>query len=150
LSQETKYHISYSLEEASRLFQLIKNTIDWSTVKLPSAPDVNDPQNNTLERIHRDEVYARQLQAELNRENPNEPPRRMQVPRDNQALPTQEIARGLAALIINPPNGYQKDCGHRCDLVSNNRCCSCSGKINFMKGFLLRSFILFFFKSNVL
>jgi hypothetical protein len=137
LRQEHEYHISYSLEEASRFFQLIKNTIDWSTIKLSSETDVKDAQNRTSEMIHRDEVYARQLQAELNRETTNRPRPRTQVPRENQALPVQEITTGLAASRINMPNGHMKNCGHRCDLVSNTQCCTCSGKIDVMKDFLL-------------
>ncbi len=145
-----EYHVSYNLEEASRLFQLIKNSIDWSTIKIPSASDVNDAQNSNLQMIHRDEVYARQLQAELNRENAKEPRRRTQAPRENQALPTQEATASSATLGINQLNGRMKDCGHRCDLVSTRQCCTCSGKIDIVKNFLLCSLILLLFESNIL
>jgi hypothetical protein len=144
LSQETVYHVSYSLEEASRLFQLIKNTIDWSTVKLPSVPVVNHAQNGTSEMIHRDEVYARQLQAEFNLEIANRPPQRTQIPTGNRALPVEQTTRGATALQRNQHNGHMKDCGHRCDLVTTRRCCTCSGKIANMKDFLLHSLISFY------
>jgi len=150
LRQEDECHVSYNLEEAARLFQLIKNTIDWSTIKLLSASDVNDAQNNTLEIVHRDEVYARRLQAELNRENTNEARRRTQVPSENQALPAQEITTGLPVLGINQPAGRLKNCGHRCDLVSTRQCCTCSGKIDIAKDYILYSLILLLFESGIL
>jgi hypothetical protein len=135
LRREGEYHVSYNLEEASRLFQLIKNTIDWSTVKLPSAPGVSDDQNSTLEMIHRDTIYARRLQAELNHETVNQPRRRAIVPSRNQPLPTEEMTTGSSVLPTNQPSGHQKGCGHRCDLVSTGRCCECSGKIVIKKDF---------------
>lgn len=137
MKQNDTYHVSYNLEEASRLFQLIKNTIDWSTIKFPSPLPVNEAQNSNSEMIHRDEVYARQLQAELNRGNRNEPQQRTQVPREIQPLPSQPArGRGPATPVINQPTGFLKDCTHRCDLVSTRQCCLCSGKIDISKGFI--------------
>ncbi len=136
MRQEDEYHVSYNLEEAARLFQLIKNTIDWSTIKLTSVSNVNDAQNSTLDVIHRDEVYARRLQAELNRGNANEPRRGTQVPSENQALPAQEVTTGLPVLGANQPIGRLKNCSHRCDLVSTRQCCTCSGKIDIAKDYI--------------
>jgi hypothetical protein len=132
LKQSNEYHVSYSLEEAARVFQLIKDKIDWSTIKLPPVLDANNPQNSNLEMIHRDEVYARRLQAELNRDNGTGPRRIAQTPTMNQAAPIVEVTR---------PTGHMKNCGHSCDLVSTRQCCTCSGKINIIKDFLLCSFI---------
>jgi hypothetical protein len=144
LKEQNEYHISYSLEEASRLFQLLKNTIDWSTIKLPSAPVVSESKD--VELVHRDMICARRLQAELDREIRNEPSRRSQVLVQNQPLPIAEIPR--EATINNLPSrqensGRPKSCGHRCDLVSTKRCCLCSGKIAIEKACLFYLLICF-------
>ncbi|CAF1160323.1 unnamed protein product [Rotaria sordida] len=128
LKKEDQYHVSYNLEEASRLFQLIKNTIDWSTVKCSPVPVISHEENNASAMIKRDEIYAHQVQAELNREIVNESSRRVRVPTRNQALPIEEIRANLTALQINQVTGHQKGCGHRCDLVSTRQCCVCSDR----------------------
>ncbi len=144
LRENEVYHVSYNLEEASRLFQAIKNTIDWSTVKLPTASVISHDQNSTLQTIHRDEIYARQVQAELNRAAVNGSARRTRVGRENQALPTQQVTTGQAEPVIDRHIGHQKTCGHRCDLVTTRQCCVCSGKIVVIKDFLLHSLICFY------
>ncbi|CAF2516222.1 unnamed protein product [Rotaria sp. Silwood2] len=128
LRKEDERHVSYNLEEASRLFQLIKNTIDWSTIKLPSPTVINHEENNASAVTKRDEIYARQLQAELNRETANESSRKAQVSTRNQALPIEEIQTNLTVLERNQVRGHQKRCGHRCDLVSTRQCCLCSDR----------------------
>ncbi|UJR28573.1 hypothetical protein I4U23_009806 [Adineta vaga] len=114
LGYSREYHISYNLEEASRFLQTIKNAIDWSKIELPSGTAIDDNERNNLEMIHRDEVYARRLQAELNRR---------QTRTVNQNAQANE-----ARVRPNEPVGYAKQCGHRCDLLSTTRCCTCSGK----------------------
>jgi hypothetical protein len=159
LRQSNEYHVSYNLEEAARLFQLIKDKIDWSTINVPSVPDVNNPQNSNLEMIHRDEIYARRLQAELNRENGTGPRqtaqtseirRTAQTPEIRRTAQTPEINRTVPIREVNRPQGHMKNCGHSCDLVSTRQCCTCSGKINMIKDFLLCSFILLSFEFNFL
>ena len=135
LKPRDEHHISYNLEEAARLFQLIKHSIDWSTIKLSSALTANHDQNGASEMIHRDEIYARRLQAELNNNTINEPPRTTQAPTENQALPISDTTARLAASLMNLPNGLVKGCNHRCDLVSTRLCCTCSGKVMTMKDY---------------
>ena len=127
--KQDEYHVAYNLEEASRLFQSIKGLIDWSSVKLIPPPDVNSIQNLDQELIHRDEVYARQLQAQLNRENTNQAQQRTQVSRENRTVPIPQRTADVAALVMNQPSGHLKNCNHRCDLVSTRQCCTCSGKV---------------------
>ncbi|CAF1163184.1 unnamed protein product [Rotaria sp. Silwood1] len=128
LREHDEHHVSYNLEEASRLFQLIKNNIDWSTIQLPSVPVIIQEENNASAMIKRDEIYARQLQAELNRGTVNESSQRAQVPTRNPTLPLQEIRTNPTALGRNQVSGHQKGCGHRCDLVSTRQCCLCSDR----------------------
>jgi hypothetical protein len=142
--RDDEHHIAYSLEEASRLFQAIKNTVDWSTIKLPAAPVMSHDQNSTLETTNRDEIYARQLQAQFNREVVNGSSERTRVRRERHRSPVQGAIRNLVAQVVNQPDGHQKTCGHRCDLDSTRQCCECSGKMAAMKDFLLRSSICFY------
>ena len=135
MKQETEYHVSYNLEEASRIFQLIKNKIDWSTIKISSPPVTHHEMNTAATMIKRDEIYARQLQAELNHEMNNTSLRRKRASARNRASPVVETTTHVAPLEINQDRGCQKDCGHRCDLVFTRRCCSCSGKIIVMADF---------------
>ncbi|CAF1499430.1 unnamed protein product [Adineta ricciae] len=113
LESVTEYHVSYNLEEAARLFQAIKNNVDWSTIKLPTATASRD---NAAEMIHRDELYARRLQAELLHG------RERAVVID----PTPQASQAASAQ--NQPVGYLKNCGHRCDLRTTQRCCTCSDR----------------------
>ncbi|CAF1270749.1 unnamed protein product [Adineta ricciae] len=109
----TEYHVSYNLEEAARLFQAIKNIVDWSTIKLPTATATRD---NAAEMIHRDELYARRLHAEFLQERE----RAVVIDRTPQANQT--------ASAQHQPVGYLKNCGHRCDLRTTQRCCTCSDR----------------------
>ncbi|CAF0999125.1 unnamed protein product [Adineta ricciae] len=85
----------------------------WSTIKLPTATASRD---NAAEMIHRDELYARRLQAELLHG------RERAVVID----PTPQASQAASAQ--NQPVGYLKNCGHRCDLRTTQRCCTCSDR----------------------
>lgn len=132
-----EYHVSYNLEDAARFYQLIKDKIDWSTINFSSTANVQVAQDSTAELIHRDEIYARRLQAELNRESRSaqQPqPRAANLNRENrtaqQPQQTVENVNINRPQQINRPTGTMKSCGHGCDLVSTNQCCTCLGKIN--------------------
>ena len=125
-----EYRVSFNLEEAARFYQLIKDKIDLSTIIDPtSIPDSNVARDHAAEMIHNDEIYARRLHAELNRQNGT-------VERPNAAHPRPKQPEP-----VNRPADTPKSCGHGCDLVSTVRCCPCLGKANPTNLFFLFSVI---------
>lgn len=138
----SEYHVSYNLEDAARFYQLVKDKIDWSTINFSSTANKPVEPNSIADMIHRDEIYARRLQAELNRESrPAQPPPPPPIQRpQQQRVENHDINRPRQ---VNRPTGTMKSCGHGCDLVSTNQCCTCSGTINF-----LQACISIFFYSN--
>ena len=132
------YHVSYNLQEASQLFQLIKDKIDWSTIQPVPAVEVRDSaQISAAESMRRDEVYARRLQTELNRQPVIRQPTAVRAraapvvtnrpPPDNTATNTPQRDRPVQ----QGPHTNVKSCGHACDLRSTQRCCACSGNASF-------------------
>ena len=144
-----EYHVSYNLEDAARFYQLIKDKIDWSTINFSSTANVPVPQDSTAQMMHRDEIYARRLQAELNRESRSaqQQQRAANPNRDNRtAQQSQQRVENLNRNLpqpVNRPTGTMKSCGHGCDLVSTTQCCTCLGKIN-----LFQLFVGIFFYLN--
>ena len=119
--QQNGFHVAYDLEEASRLFALIKTQFDISTIHLKPVSEADLVRTSEQEMIHNDEVFARRLQAEL-----------------NQATPTRVVVSGN-----NTITGNLKGCRHHCDLVSTRQCCKCSGKRNiFIDAILLLTWFL--------
>lgn len=130
-------HVSYSLLEAASLYQQVKHMIDWSTVERASIPVANNDSTDELPAAQQDEIYARRLQAEFDREARERVPVRPQVPA-NRAAPV--VARpNLAAPVVAPTNlatGPPKRCGHHCGMTFTNRCCACSGKSPLISNFV--------------
>lgn len=141
LKSGSEYHISYNLEEAARIFQLIKDKIDWSTIAVSPVENPNDPDRIKLDMVHRDEIYARRLQAELNRGNETGQRQTAQAAGINPVALIVERNPIAPTVSVTRHQGQMKNCGHSCDLVSTRRCCTCSGKINTIKDFLLYSFV---------
>ena len=124
LIEQNEYNVSYNLEEASRLYHMIKHTIDYSTVKFSSV----DAQTNHKPRIYPEEIYTRRLLAKSDHEVRNKE--------------TVIRPRTILALILAAASGlkksqhtsqHEKKCGHYCFLTTTTCCCSCSGK-NFIIG----------------
>ena len=132
LNDHEAYHVSYGLEEAACLLQQVKDMIDWSIVKRISAPTTGPDLNSDLAAGQQDEMYARRLQAEFDREALARPPARAEPsasqppvvagPRSGSAQPERDLA-----------SGHAKRCGHHCDMLSTTRCCTCSGKTSILK-----------------
>lgn len=126
LRRGSEYHVSYNLEEAARVFQLIKASVDLSGIQIPPTPVIDDSENHNLAMMKRDEVYARRLQAELDRERSKGPLQRILASVRNSPLLNHERTSNST---LNQNRGHQKVCGHNCDLVTPRECCSCSGRI---------------------
>ncbi|CAF0881883.1 unnamed protein product [Rotaria sp. Silwood1] len=117
LHQQHEYNVSYNLEEASRLYHMTKNTVDYSTIKLPSA----DIQTNHISTVYRNENNERRLPTKLDHEVHNE--ETITTPRTILAF----ILASASAMKKTAHKGQQhKKCGHYCFLNTTPQCCECS------------------------